>query len=146
MAKEAEPLIRRREEGNGRANQRFHPREIMLRWRLRCGRQTMSQTMKPGRKIELAARPIVEAPQPVNRSVKRTRPRIVVLVDPSASRGIIPVPAVVLTKSRGALELFLCQTDDVAFKARFIFQRVPGQRVIFRSQSQEAAETQDGIR
>src|SRR6185437_398766 len=70
----------------------------------------------------------------------------VVIIDRLGAPGLFPIPAVLGSVFGRAVELVRSDAGTVAANAGIVFQGVPGQRIVVVANSEESAESQDGVR
>src|SRR6185312_13272412 len=69
----------------------------------------------------------------------------IIVVDGAGPGRVTPVPGIVVTVVRRALELAFGHAGNVAAERGFIFQRLPGQRVVVVADTEKAAEGEYGV-
>src|SRR4051794_6747560 len=75
--------------------------------------------------------------------MRRLKP--VVIVDRSCPRVVSPIPRIIVSVLWSSLQLRLSDASPVTSEPGIIGQELPRKRIVFVSNSQEAAKTQDGV-
>src|SRR4051794_31908007 len=70
----------------------------------------------------------------------------VVIVDGAGSGRIVPIPRIVVAVFRRTLQLAFRYAGAIATEVGIVFQRLPGQRVMFIANAEESAKAEDGVR